>query len=64
MGCLKAGSMERDMFITQGPEDFVINSMSRRSWEGVKCGLWDQTGKVNNNWESDRRGLTERFGQR
>jgi len=64
MGWVKTGSMERDMFITQGPEDFAINSMSGRSWEGVKCGLWDWTSKVDNNWESGRRGLTNRFGQR
>jgi len=64
MGWVKTGSMERDMFITWGPEDFAINSMSWRSWEGVKCGLWDQTSKVDNNWESGRRGLTKRFGQR
>jgi len=46
MGWLKTGSTERDMLITWRLEDLMINSMSRRSWEGVKCGLWDWTGKV------------------
>jgi len=64
MGWVKTGSMERDMFITWGPEDLAINSTSRRLWEGVKGGLWDQTGKVNKNWEGGRRGLTRRFWQR
>jgi len=57
-------TVERDIFITHRLEDFMIHSMSGRLWEGVKCDLWDQTGKVNNNWESSRRGLTKGFRQR
>jgi len=64
MGQLKTGSTERDMLVAQRPEDFTINSMSRRSWEGVKCGLWDWTSKVNNNQESGGKGLSRGSGQR
>jgi len=61
---VETGMAERDMFIAQGSEDFTIHSMSGRLWEGVKCDLWGQTGKVNNNWESGRRGLTKGCRQR
>jgi len=64
MGWLKTGSTERDMLITWRPEDRTISSMSRRLWEGVKCGLWDWTSKVNNNWKIGGMGLTGGFGQR
>jgi len=64
MGWVKTGSTERDMFIIQGPEDFVIDSTNLRLWESVECGLWDQPSKVDNNWESGRRGLSDRFGPR
>jgi len=62
MGWLKTGSVERNMLIAQRPEDFMINSMDRRLWKGVRCGLWEWASKVNNNQKNGGRGLTGGFG--
>ncbi len=61
---VKARSVKQDMFIPWGSEDFAVDTMSGRSWEGVECSFGERASKVNKNWEGRRRGLVARFQQR
>jgi len=60
VGWVKAGSVEGEVFSSQGSKNFAVDTFDWFAWEGKEGGTWDQSGKIDQDWECGRQGRNTR----
>ncbi len=64
MGWVKAGSVEEEVFSSWGSKNFAVDTFDWFAREGKEGGTWDQSSKIDQDWECGRWGRNTRDNMR